>query len=361
MPRALHNRLHLALLAACGLAPAAAHAEPAPFMMRATLDGEPIEGQPLAWNSQQMLLLGRDGALHEFHPDDAKNAKKSAPGFVPYSISEVAGRLHFEFGRAFDISTSAHFVVVHPRGLGTPWAPRLESLFGTLANYMTVRGFRPTEPPTPLVAIVFRNADDYHRHAAAGGSPLPAGVVGHYDPISNRVFLFDASDGTGDWGANAATMIHEAVHQAAYNIGVHRRFAEQPRWAVEGLAMVFEARGVWAPGPSRQIADRLNYERLDYFRRTGDQRAADWLVRLVASDRSFEVDALNAYAEAWTLSFYLSETRQQDYSAYLARVASREAFTEYPAMERMTDFTAAFGSDFKLLAAQVQRFVEQLP
>ena len=72
-------------------------------------------------------------------------------------------------------------------------------------------------------------------------------TLGHYDPASNRVFLFDVTSGTSgdDWSENADTIIHEATHQTAYNVGVHKRFTAAPRWLVEGLATMFEARGVW--------------------------------------------------------------------------------------------------------------------
>ena len=67
------------IIAAPGLAVAAE------FMFRAKVDGQTLEGKPLAWNSQQMLLLGRDGRLHDFNPKLAKEAVKTGPSFVPYS------------------------------------------------------------------------------------------------------------------------------------------------------------------------------------------------------------------------------------------------------------------------------------
>jgi hypothetical protein len=337
--------------------------EPAAFMMQATVAGRRLEGQPLAWTNQQMLLLGRDGALYDFDPAEAKDAKKFGGGFVAYSSGEMAARLRAEFDRNFDIATTAHFVVVHPRGPWREWAERLEALYRSFTHYVGVRGFQTTAPAVPLVAVVFRTQDDYYRYAAAGGTTLQPGTLGHYDPGSNRVFLFDVNEsgGDADWSANAETIIHEATHQTAYNVGVHRRFAEQPRWAVEGLAMMFEARGVWDASSLRGQDQRINYGRLEYFRRTREDRPADWLVRLVASDSRFEADPLSAYAESWTLTFYLCETRPQEYSSYLARVAAREPFTKYSSLERMSDFTAAFGSDLTLLTAQLQRFVEKLP
>jgi hypothetical protein len=342
---------------------AAAFAEPAPFMMRATVRDRLIEGQPLAWTQQQMLLLGRDGVLYEFDPAEAKEASRFGDKFVPYSPSELSALLKDEFETSFEVTTTAHFVVVHPRGEWKAWADRLETLFRSFTHYMSVRGFESREPAVPLVAVVFRNEDHYLRHAAASGTRLQPGTLGHYDPISNRVFLFDIAGATGDaeWDENAATIIHEATHQTAYNVGVHRRFAEQSRWVVEGLAMMFEAPGVWNASSLHSQVDRINAGRLDYFRRTAEERQSDWLVQLTASDLRFDADPMSAYAEAWMLSFYLCETRPQEYSAYLARMASRKAFSKYSPLERMTDFTAAFGKDFELLTAQLNRFVEELP
>jgi hypothetical protein len=332
-------------------------------MMQATVAGRLIEGQPLAWNDRQMLLLGRDGALHEFDPAAAEDAKKVGARFVAYSAAEMQSRLAAEFGRNFEVTLTAHFAVVHPRGSGRPWAARLEALYRSFTHYVSVRSFKPQPPAAPLVAVVFRNQDEYFAHAAAGGAVLQPGTMGHYDPASNRVFLFDVatSGSDADWAANAATIIHEATHQTAYNVGVHRRFAEQPRWAVEGLAMMFEARGVWDASSLRQQADRINGERLEYFRRTGGDRPSDWLMRLAASDSGFKAHPLTAYAEAWTLTFYLCETRPREYCRYLSRVAAREAFSTYSPLERIGDFTAEFGDDLEMLAAQLQHFVDELP
>ena len=126
------------------------------------------------------------------------------------------------------------------------------------------------------MAVVFRDQAEYFRHAAASGTPMHPNTLGHYDPTSNRVFLFDETAGksNADWSENADTIIHEATHQTAYNVGVHRRFAAAPRWLVEGLATMFEARGVWNAQYDHTQADRVNRGRLDGFRRLRGRRVA---------------------------------------------------------------------------------------
>ena len=331
---------------------------PANFMMRTSVGGRIIEGQPLEWSDRQMLLLGRDGQLFEFAPQAAQNSKKMGPAFRGYTTGEVRSLLREEFDNRFETSTTQHFVVVHPRGEWSAWANRLESLYRSFTHYMQVRGFRVGKPQVPLVAVVFRTQNEYYRHAAAGGTPLMPGTLGHYDPKSNRIFLFDA--GSKDWSANAETIIHEATHQTAFNVGVHRRFAEQPRWLVEGLAMMFEARGVWDARSIYTQSDRLNRGRLDDFRYYLPQRPEGAIVALIASDQLFRTSPGFAYAEAWTLSFFLCETRPQEYCRYLETVAVRRAFSEYPPKERLADFTRAFGNDLDLLDAQLRRFVAEL-
>jgi hypothetical protein len=337
-------------------------AEPAPFMMRTLVNDRTIEGQPLAWASEQVLLLGRDGALYDFRPADAKHSKKTAKVYAGYTTGEMQALLRTEFDRRFDISISPHFVVVRPRGRGVEWSRRLESLYSGFTHYMSVRGFRIAEPPTPLAAVVFPTRDEYYKYATSQGTTLAEGTLGHYDGQSNRIYMYDlGDDASADWSSNAETIIHEATHQTAYNVGIHHRFAEQPRWLVEGLAMMFEAPGVWSSASFHSQADRLNRYRLQEFRNGTDARSETWVGELVASDRPFETRTLEAYADAWVLTFYLCETRPQEYAAYLTRAAKRELFSTYSPAQRVADFTSCFGHDLKQLTAHLERFVEKLP
>ncbi|HEX3600867.1 MAG TPA: DUF1570 domain-containing protein, partial [Lacipirellulaceae bacterium] len=254
------------IFAACAAA-GATRADDADFMFRANVEGQILEGKPLHWNATQMLLLGRDGKLYDFNPKLARDAVKTGTHYASYSASEMKVALESEYGNRFEVSSIRHFVVVHPRGERDLWADRFEQLYDRFEHYFRVRGFELKEPQFPLVAVVFRDQDEYMRRAAASGTPMHPNTLGHYDPLSNRVFLFDvtAKNHNVDWSENAATIIHEATHQMAFNTGVHRRFAAQPRWLVEGLATMFEAKGVWNSQYDRTQADRINRGRLNGF------------------------------------------------------------------------------------------------
>jgi Protein of unknown function (DUF1570) len=283
-------------------APAAGGAD---FMFRARVGGDTLEGKPLAWSDTQMVLLGRDGQLHTFNPKDAKDAKKTGSRFFGYSMSEMKRELYHEFGQNSDITTTNHYIVVHPRGQKDKWADRFEALYRSFNHYIRVRGFTPKEPEFPLVAVVFPNQAEYAKAASATGATFQPGTLGHYDPSTNRVYLYDitSDDKDADWSQNASTIIHEATHQTAYNVGIHSRFTATPRWLVEGLAMMFEARGVWDSLNYPNKSDRVNAERLRDFRDYLKRRPEGSLASLIASDERFRTEPLDAYAESWAFSF----------------------------------------------------------
>lgn len=362
-PRALRAWAIRLTLAAYVIAAAPVTSPAAEFMFRARVDGRMLEGKPLNWSAEQVLLLSRDGQLYEFHPKLAKEAKKTSPRFFGYSPSEMKTELQREFGKQFDVSTTRHYLVVHPAGQRDQWANRFEELYARFTNYFRVRGFALSEPQYPLVAVVFRSQDEYYRHAAASGSPMRPGTLGHYDPKSNRVFLFDATaDSSGvDWSENADTIIHEATHQTAFNTGIHKRFAAAPRWLVEGLATMFEAPGVWNAQYDRTQADRINRGRwTDFNRYATTRRDASAFTTIVSSDQPFDRDPTGAYAEAWALSFYLCETQPRLYAAYLAKTAARPLFSEYTAAERMADFQDVFGAEMKMFDIKFLRYMQEV-
>ncbi|MBN1853826.1 MAG: DUF1570 domain-containing protein, partial [Pirellulales bacterium] len=239
--------------------------KPPGFMMRARVDGQMLEGQPLYWTETQMFLMGRNGTLYLFDPREAKEARKTSPEFYGYSIGEMKNELYRELNRDFTLTTTQHFVVAHPHNQGKEWAERFENLFRSFIQYFRIRDFQIGDPNYPLVAIVFRNQEDYFDYATSRGSHLQPGTLGHYELKTNRVLLFDQTTDGGDWTENANTIIHEATHQMAFNTGIHKRFTETPTWIVEGLATMFEARGVWDPQSHQTQKDRINRARLSDF------------------------------------------------------------------------------------------------
>lgn len=335
---------------------------PAQTAFKLQIFGRWVEGTPLVATEKQVFLLARDGQMWEFAPSDAQSFSKSSASFYAYSQAELRGQLMREFGNKFEVSGNGHYLVVHPAGQKDLWAPRFEELYRSFVLYFNTRAFRPSEPQFPMVAIVYPRQADFQRAAIADGSTNVQNMLGYYSPKTNRIALYDATAGGNglDWSTNADTIIHEATHQMAFNAGMHNRFGQSPAWVCEGLATMFEARGVWNGRMHHNLADRVNRIQLAAFRRNLSRRPPNAIAQTVSSDRAFDKDTEAAYAEAWALSFFLSEQEPRKYVQYLMKTAAVKDFTAYPAPQRLKDFTEVFGGNLALLDARMQRFIGEL-
>jgi hypothetical protein len=343
------------------LLPSTALAGDPKWTLDVNLSGKHIEGLPLLW-SQDHVLLARDGRIWNFKPNELADVRHTSATFQSFSASEVRARLANELGKAFEISGTGHYLVAHAPGQRDYWSQRFEDLYRSFVHYFRVRGFRLQEPEFPLVAIVFRNQDDFLAYARRDGAQIGSNVLGYYSPVSNRISLFDIGGGranTADWHENAATIIHEAAHQTAFNTGVHRRFGAAPRWIVEGLGTMFEAEGVWDSTHRNSRQSRYNRGRLAQFKRLLSSRPEKSLEDLITGDQLFKTNVDRAYAEAWAFSFFLVETRPKKYSELLARTSARSAFARYDAADRLADFTAIFGSNLRHLEAEYLQFMAE--
>ena len=124
--------------------------------------------------------------------------------------------------------------------------------------------------------------------------------------------------------------------------------------------MMFEARGVWDARKYPRLSDRINRDRLEEFEDHLSTRPSGRLASFVASDHAFRQNVLQAYAEAWALTFYLAEKRPRQYTAYLQRTSARKPFRSYSQQDRLRDFTDCFGDNLTLLEAHYLRFIKSL-
>src|ERR1700742_3223612 len=83
---------------------ARAIALPNPMTMEALINGQLVEGSPLAWTGSKVYLLTRNGGVAEFSPGSAKDYKKISDNFVPYPPNMLRGMLQAEFGPQFEVT-----------------------------------------------------------------------------------------------------------------------------------------------------------------------------------------------------------------------------------------------------------------
>jgi len=158
-----------------------------------------------------------------------------------------------------------------------------------------------------------------------------------------------------------ATIVHEATHQIAYNCGLHARFSDCPLWFSEGIAIYFETPDV-SSAKGWSTVGAVNLPRLAQFRDYARRRPSDSLVSLLRDGTRFRDTSkgLDAYAEAWALTYFLLKQRPKQYVEYLRTLSAKEPAKSDDPEIRLHEFKRAFGPDLKRLDSDFLRFILRL-
>ncbi|MBI3860944.1 MAG: DUF1570 domain-containing protein [Planctomycetia bacterium] len=326
-----------------------------------------------------LLLIGQDGRLWTIDKPQLVSRDDAREPFRPLPHAALAKQLQAELGREFDTVVTKHYVICTSARRGyAQWCGALfERLYLSFHNYWKQRGMKLVEPEFPLVALVFATEKEFAAFATKDAGADVASAKGYYSIGTNRMVLYDltSSDATpiGDASDinrqvsavpyNIATVIHEATHQIAFNSGMHTRYADNPLWLVEGMAMYFETPDL-SSKTGWKTAGAVNDERLGQFRNflSAGRRKPDSLKTLLSSDARFnEAEAAaDAYAEAWALSFYLIRSKKEAYVKYLNALSSKPRLVIDTPEERLAEFRAAFGDDLQQLETDMLKAMRRL-
>jgi Protein of unknown function (DUF1570) len=316
-----------------------------------------------------LLLEARDGVLWSVTPQRLKRNEKTAQQFTPFTAKEAAAKLKAEFGEGFSIITSKHYVLCSNTGkFYSQWCRALfERLLTAFYKHWESSELNLKPPASPLVVIVFADRKQYARYATHDTGASMADTIGYYSARTNRVALFDLTASPGARPArslaevrqkvvkvpfNVATVVHEATHQIAFNSGLQTRYADNPLWLSEGLAMYFETPDLRNPKGWRTVG-RVNPFRLRQLRvYLKSRRKPGSLATLTSSDKRLTdgKTQADAYAEAWGLTYFLIKTRRKDFEKYLDLVSRKRPLVFGTAAVRKKEFEQAFGDTGKLEA-----------
>jgi len=237
-------------------------------------------------------------------------------------------------------------------------------------------------PKTPLAVLVFNNKASYIKHAKAELGSAAGNAIGYYSLQTNRIVMYDLTGSQAllkkrtrrgrmkDISALlqspqaqplVATIIHEATHQIAYNCGLQTRYADNPIWLSEGMAVYFEtpnlsSNRLWSG------TDKVNYARWNLFRQNAQSGKAASLKTLIADDNRLRhpSTAVDGYAEAWAWNYFLIKWHKQEYANYLTAIAAKPLLVQDDRKTRLADFQAHFGEDLGKLEAEFIRRMSKI-
>lgn len=328
--------------------------------------GKEYVGRPLVWDAEQYVLLQRDGEIKTLNTASTSEFAKTSDDFQPLSDQQLALDLWDEFP-GYEVTRTGKYVVVHPSGKADKWAWPFETLYDQFTQYFQVRNFSYRDSQFPLVVVVLESRNEFVQFSYQQGVRQAAQLAGYYSPTTNRVITYDHvgngfdPSGSDRWDENMLTLVHEALHQFSFNTGIQNRWGQSPKWASEGLACIFEARGVFNSHKFTRKSDRIHLlylQQLNGMIREGKTKG--FVKQLVENDRTFQQNPTMAYSASWALMFYLSEHDPAGLSRYLNTISERPGFQKYSATDRINDFAQEFGTDFNGLEARVVRFLEKI-
>jgi hypothetical protein len=349
-------------------------------------DGKTLEvtGQPLAEVKEGLLLLARDGVIWAIRPEEQTERSGDGQPFEPFTRDEIAKRLLKQLPQGFRVHPTAHYMIFYNTSPAyAQWCGSLfEQLYTAFTTFWTRKGFELRQPEFPLVAIVFADKASYLKFSRPDLGDGGESIIGYFGLTTNRMTMYDLT-GAGGQGRGAgrgrtaaqinqvlaqpealrtvATIIHEATHQIAFNCGLHTRLSDCPVWFSEGIAEYFETPDLRSAKGWKGIGREVNASRLDQFQQYLGARPANSLETLLRDDARFldPKRALDAYAEAWALTYFLIRQHTKEYVAYLAMLSKKKPHVQDDAEKRINEFRRAFG-ELGRVDTEFLRFIGRL-
>ncbi len=307
-----------------------------------------------------VLLEERNGKLHQISAKQITSRDDAEYIFVPLTSSESVIDLVSQVSDEFEITETEHYILCS--NSATEYVEfsgkLLESVFDQYYRFMGELKVVVNEPARKLPIVIFANPSDFQVFAKKQHPEISfEDTPGYFSVSDNQTLLLDL---TGDRSIRSATsirkrlaekplqvatVVHEAVHQLAFNSGLQVRMADNPLWLSEGLAMYFES-GVSRSSLLLSRPGLVNPRHHPTFMKlVQDNRISGGLKSLIESDTAIQnVEEMPlAYAKAWALTHYLFREEQIGMQKYLQGIATRKPMVGLTAEQRTQEFQDAFG------------------
>lgn len=308
--------------------------------------------------------------------------------FVPYTKAEMLERLKVEFppGEGYYHLDMPPFIIVYTtsKAFANWYGSILGKLHTQYVSFWKRLGAELTASEFPMVAIVLSNEERFRLYAKQEGVELFQQQRAYYHKLSNRIVLYDMSgiqtfrEGNQSRTTpadirrflahpsaydNVMTVVHEAVHQVGFNVGMHPRHAPTPVWLHEGLAVLHEVPDLRHPSGWTIGLPHVNRPRLDQLRQYLNRPHQESpVLKMLGDDKLFSAPAtaLDNYALAWGITYYLVKRRPKDLATYLKILQTKTPESVDSPEIRIKDFESSFGNDWNAFDKDFLNFLRNI-
>jgi hypothetical protein len=324
-----------------------------------------------------LLLELRNGKYKTIKADAISEKSAVDTAFSQMTTDELAKDLLTEVPPGFEIHQTDHYVICSNSAeeYAEFCGNLLERVYDQYFLFMKEQEVVVHEPISKLPVIILQSATEFQEFAEQRNPGRTfKDSPGYYSIVDNQTLLVDLTRDRSvrsvseirkqlaDQPLQVATVVHESVHQLAFNSGLQVRMADNPVWLSEGLAVYFEpitprSSTLWTkPG---LFNGRLHPLFMNSIR--GNQMTVPFGT-LVSSDESFlsADSAPAAYAESWGLVSYLFKQEKGGMKAYLQTIGQHKPLQPLSREERIREFEEAFGKSPDETQASTVSFVQRL-
>ena len=340
-----------------------------------------------------MILRDRQGKFWPLQPDQIKKRSKDDIPFTLMDQTELSKAILEELPPGFSIHRTKHYLICYNTSKAyAQWCGGLfERLFRAYNNFWSRRDLSLSAAEMPMIALVFKDKQTFRRYAVGEVGDAVDSIDGYYNLITNRIATYDLTANSQTQGRPSpfrnmseinqllsqpmagklvATVIHEATHQIAFNCGIQQRLSDIPVWLNEGMAMYFETPDLRSKKGWRGMGE-INMDRFAQFRNYLQRRPDDSLYSLTATanrmqgrseDARFQgkQGILDAYSEAWALTYFLLTYQQESFVDYLKFLSEKKPGRAESEEQKIEDFEKFFGNLEMLDKQFVQRMQKEI-
>ena len=324
-----------------------------------------------------LLFEERNGRIRQLTPAVIKSKTTSDFPFLPMTNDELGNDLLLQVPPGFEVHQTDHYVICSNSAeeycefVGK----LLEKAFDQYFKFMGEQEIAVRQPAGKLPIIILQSEAEFKEFAATQHPETSfEDTPGYYSLRENQVLLQDLTRDRSlrsstairkrlaDQPLQVATMVHEAIHQLAFNSGLQIRMADNPVWLSEGLALYFEpiaprSSNLWTrPG---LVSGRHH----PVFVKNSENGITEIPLRdLLSVDKAFlSADAVAiAYAESWGLTSYLFRQQKDGMKKYLTKISQRKPLQRVSPEERVSEFEDAFGKSADEIERETVSFVRRL-
>lgn len=318
-----------------------------------------------------LLLEEANGTYRQIAANTVLKTEPTGRQFLPLNAQQTGAYLQQQMPTG-TVTITDHFVICSAA------SPKYTQFCGQLLERV-VEQFPVTlkkagvelEPiPSGLSVLIFMSSADLQAFARQQHPEVDfTDTPGYYSVTHNQIlFSADYDDPTARSNSEIArslrksprtveTMVHETVHLLQYNSGLMNRFAANPTWLAEGMAVFFE------PSSSRSSMlwsragdiNSLHLEGLKVAAAVSDFELP--FETLLTDDQAFaRTDSVrSAYAESWAITWTLIKRHPEAYGRLLKAQKALPPLVAVSAADRVLQVERALGMTLEELGQEVRK------